>query len=192
MALSKLSMNLIFASIVAVLGLAATVAFYNTVRSARMVVTTAPPRLPDSPRPPDVPGEQAVLQQMIDRSPGDPDVLIRMADYYYDSGQYEKAADFYQRSLKIRYQNPNVETDLAICFHYLGQNDKSLETLDRVLAYNPGFLQARFNKGVVLIEGKKDLKGGIAIWEDLLRANPGYPHRAELEQRIEQLKSSSQ
>jgi len=62
--------------------------------------------------------------------------------------------------------------------------------LDNVLSYDPGFTQAKYNKGIVLIEGKKDVKGGISVWEDLLRSDPGYRQRAELEQRINQLKAS--
>jgi len=104
--------------------------------------------------------------------------------------QYDKAVAYYQQSLDLQPQNPNVETDLAACFHYLGQYDKSLEILNKVLGYRPGFPEAMFNKGIVLISGKKDVKGGISVWEDLLRLNPDYPRRAELQQNIDQLKSS--
>jgi hypothetical protein len=47
-----------------------------------------------------------------------------------------------------------------------------------------------FNKGVILADAKKDVKGAIILWEDLLRSNPNYAQRAELEQRIRQLKGS--
>jgi tetratricopeptide (TPR) repeat protein len=122
--------------------------------------------------------------------PQNPEYLTQIANLYYDIGQYDKSVDFYQRSLVLRPQDPNVETDLAACFHYLGQDDKALETLDRVLKYSPGFAQAMFNKGIVLIGGKKDIEGGIRVWEDLLRDNPNYPQKAELEQRINRLKGA--
>ena len=190
MALSKFSMNVIFASVVAVLGITAAVTIYNAVQPAEMATPQASQQLPEGHPPPGAAEEASVLLQMVEKSPEDPEALTQLANHYYDAGQYREAVEFYQRSLKVRPQDPNVETDLATCFHYLGENDKSLETLNRVLTYNPGFLQARLNKGIVLIEGKKDLKNGIAAWEELLRTNPGYPHRAELEQRIEQLKST--
>jgi cytochrome c-type biogenesis protein CcmH/NrfG len=84
-----------------------------------------------------------------------------------------------------------LETDLATCFHYLGQEDRALQILDNVLRYSPGFTQAKFNKGIVLIEGKKDVKNGVAVWEDLLRSDPNYSQREQLEQRIRQLKESA-
>jgi hypothetical protein len=44
---------------------------------------------------------------------------------------------------------------------------------------------------MVLINGKKDIKGGFSVWEDLLRTDPDFPHREELEQKIRQLKGSA-
>jgi tetratricopeptide (TPR) repeat protein len=113
-----------------------------------------------------------------------------LANLYYDNGEYEKAAAAYQESLNLHPQDPGVETDLATCYYNLGQEDKALEILDRVLKYRPGFSQAMFNKGIVLISGKKDIKGGIAIWEELLRLDPVFAQKAELEQKIHQLKAS--
>src|SRR6266581_1177257 len=56
--------------------------------------------------------------------------------------------------------------------------------------YRPHIAQALFNKGIVLHSGRNDLKGAIAAWEELLRTNPNLPQRADIEQRIEQLKAS--
>lgn len=131
------------------------------------------------------------LEQLFAENPGNPDYATQIANLRYDHGDYEKAAVYYQKSLNLRPQDPNVETDLATCYHYLGQNDKALETLDKVIKYRPGFSQAKYNKGMVLVNGKKDIKGGISVWEDLLRSDPGFPHREELEQKIRQLKGSA-
>jgi tetratricopeptide (TPR) repeat protein len=151
---------------------------------------TANTQLPDKQPPVDSAGRIAALEQLIAREPQNADYLAQTANLYYDLRQYDKAADYYQRSLNIRPRDPNVETDLATCFHYLGQDDKALEILNNVLSYNPRFVQAQFNKGIVLVEGKKDIKGGIAVWENLLRSEPAYSQKAELEQRIQQLKAS--
>jgi tetratricopeptide (TPR) repeat protein len=130
------------------------------------------------------------LEQMSSRDPQNPDYPAQIANIYYDAGDYGKAIEYYQRSLTLRPQDPNVETDLATCFHYLGQDDKALETLNKVLEYSPGFPQALFNKGIVLVNGKNDVRSAIEVWEDLLRLDPGFPRRAEVEQRISQLKAS--
>jgi tetratricopeptide (TPR) repeat protein len=191
MAMSRFSVNLMFGIIAAALGITAGTAIY--VNSNQPGVRDQPAdttRLPDNQPPVDSAGRIAALEQLIAREPQNADYPAQTANLYYDLGQYDKAANYYQRSLSIRPRDPNVETDLATCFHYLGQDDKALETLNNVLSYNPRFVQAKFNKGIVLVEGKKDIKGGIAVWEDLLRSEPAYSQKAELEQRIQQLKAS--
>jgi tetratricopeptide (TPR) repeat protein len=196
MVLSKFAINLVFASVVVALALTASTFVYLNSGGKAMApaeIRRSPESsLPENHPPVDAAEKLAALEQMSAKDPQNPDHQTQVANLYYDLGQYEKAADFYERSLKLRPKDPNVETDLAVCFHYLGQNDKALETLNEVLGYSPGFAQAMFNKGVVLASAKKDVKGAIIIWEDLLRSNPDYPQRSELEQRIHQLKGSVQ
>jgi len=191
MPLSRSSLNLVFAIVVVVLGSTAVVSIYQ--KTAVPEVRTPPAesgRLPANHPPLDVSGKIAALQQLSAREPQNAEYPVQIGNLYYDTGEYAKAAEFYQKSLGLRPNDPSVETDLASCYHYMGQDDKSLELLDRILGYSPGFSQAKFNKGVVLIEGKKDVQAGLAVWEELLRSDPGYSQRAELEQRIAHLKSS--
>jgi tetratricopeptide (TPR) repeat protein len=121
----------------------------------------------------------------------DPDRLAQMGNSYYDSGQFLKAIDYYRQSLSVRPRDPNVETDLAICYHNLGQEDRALEILNKVLEYSPGFAQAMYNKGIILIYGKQNVNDGIAAWEKLLQADPNSPHRLKIEETILQLSKSS-
>jgi tetratricopeptide (TPR) repeat protein len=193
MALKRFTINCIFASVVIALALVAGGFVYlNSDRPGIAPVETGNPTENSLPatRPPDDTAERlAALEQMSAKDPLNPDHQTQVANLYYDLGQYGKAAEYYERSLKLRPKDPNVETDLAVCFHYLGQSDKALETLDKVLGYSPGFAQAMFNKGVILANAKKDAKGALIVWENLLRTNPDYPQRAELEKRIRQLKA---
>lgn len=195
MTLSRFTINVIFACVVAALALTASMFVY--LNSDQRDITPAETRnspegtMPGSNPPIDAAERLVALEQMSAKDPQNPDHQTQVANLYYDLGQYEKAADFYERSLKLRPKDPNAETDLAVCLHYLGQNDKALETLDAVLGYSPGFVQAMFNKGIILASAKNDIKGAINAWEDLLRSNPNYPQRSELEQRIQQLKGSA-
>jgi len=132
----------------------------------------------------------AALEEMAAKDPQNADIRTQIGNIHYDLNQFEKAIEFYQQSLKIHPKDPNVETDLATCFHYLGQHDKALEIMDKVLSYSPNYSQAMFNKGIVLISGKKDIKAGIAVWEELLRLNPGFDRKADIEKTIRQLKAS--
>ncbi len=188
-------MNLLFALVIAALGLTAGASLFRN--QNRMPIHSPAAKgasgssLPENHPPLDSIKNLAALEQLSAKDPENADYLTQIANIYYDLGQYEKAADAYQRSLKMRPGDASAETDLASCFHYLGQNDRALETLNKVLAYRPDFAQALFNKGIVLISGKKDVRGGTAVWEELLRLDPDFSRKADLEQRINRLKASA-
>ncbi len=189
--------NLLFGGLVALLGGFPLVYSLFYLDGAPTIQSTATaslppghPGLPENHPPLDYAQELAALEERSRAEPQNPEYKTRIGNVYYDMEQYEKAIEAYQQSLALRPRSPSVETDLATCYHFLGDHDKALEILDKVLQYRPNFPQALFNKGIVLQSGKKDLKGAIAAWEELLRTNPKLPQRADLEQRIEQLRAS--
>jgi cytochrome c-type biogenesis protein CcmH/NrfG len=130
------------------------------------------------------------LEKLSLADPQNVDYRTEIGNIYYDLGRYQNALDAYEQSLKLKPQNPSVATDAATCYHNVGQDDKALELLDEVLQFSPGFSQALFNKGVILIKGKGNLAAGIAVWEELLRTNPDFSQRAELEEQIRQYHAS--
>jgi tetratricopeptide (TPR) repeat protein len=191
--LRKSAVDLLFGFIIAILAVAALYSAYAN-RNRPFILDAGPAMaenasLPEGHPPLDAAAQIQSLEDLSRKDPGNPDYRTQIGNAYYDLGQYQQAVVAYQESLKLKPQDPGVETDLGTCYHYLGQSDKALGVLDNVLKYNPSFPQALFNKGIVLLDGKKDAKGAIAVWEELLRANPGFPKRSEVEQRIRQLKS---
>jgi tetratricopeptide (TPR) repeat protein len=186
---SRFITNLVFACIVALLGLtAATYIFTPSKQPAPDQEATGSRKQETA----DITKRISDLERLAVENPQNPEYLTQIGNLYYDSGQYEKAVDYYRRSLSIHPQDPSVETDLATCYHYLGQEDKALEIMNKVLKYSPGFSQAMFNKGIVLIYGKKNANDGIAVWEDLLRSDPNSPHKAEIEEKIRNIRGSAQ
>ncbi len=133
----------------------------------------------------------SALVEATARDPQNADLKVRLANAYYDAGLYSEAVQAYEAAMTLKAQGPEVETDLATCYHYIGQHERALAMLDKVLASNPGFAQALFNKGVVLQAGKNDSQGAIAAWEELLRTNPNHPQRSVLERKIRDLRSAA-
>lgn len=194
MSSKKSRVNFIFACIVIVLGLTAVLAIYRNLNTPAgkpaAASETAAGQMPaDHPSPENVERLMALQQQIAD-DPQNTDYLTQIANLYYDLRKYDRAIEFYQQSLDIRPGEAGVETDMATSFHYLGQSDKALETLDKVLQYQPGFPQAMFNKGVILAHAKNDVQGAIKVWEDLLQTDPAFSQQADLQQMINQLKTA--
>ncbi len=197
MTVSKGSLNLVLGSIVLALAAVAAISMYQNwdlpvIRESPGSSVGADERLPENHPPIDTSSKLASLEQMSRNDPQNAELKTQIGNVYYDMGQYQKAADAYQESLNLRPRDPGVETDLATCYHELGQDNKALAIFDKVLEYQPNHPQALFNKGIVLQSGKKDFKGAVAAWEQLLKTSPNFPQRAELEQKINQLRASGQ
>jgi tetratricopeptide (TPR) repeat protein len=193
---SKRGVNAIFAVSVVLLTAAALAGMYANrnlpVIGEAPAVQAGPAaqgELPEGHPPVESGARIASMEQAIKADPANADLRTQLGNAYYDSRQYQKAIEAYAESLRLKPEDPHVETDMATSYHYLGQHDRALETFDRVLQRTPGFAQALFNKGVVLQVGKNDAAGAVAAWEELLRTNPSFPQKADLEDRIRRLKA---
>jgi cytochrome c-type biogenesis protein CcmH/NrfG len=138
---------------------------------------------------------QAALQQSVaplldavNRNPADYDALVRLGDLYYDGQQFPNAIQYYERALAIHPENPDVRTDLGTAYWYTGNADKALAEMETSLKYEPGHPQTLFNLGWIKWQGKADAKGAVEAWQKLLKANPDYPQKQQVEQYIAKAK----
>jgi cytochrome c-type biogenesis protein CcmH/NrfG len=138
---------------------------------------------------------QAALQQSVgplleavNSNPTDFDSLVKLGDLYYDGKQFPNAIQYYERALAIHPENPDVRTDLGTAYWYMGNADKALAEMETSLQYKPGHPQTLFNLGWVKWQGKADAKGAVAAWQKLLKTNPDYPQKQQVEQYIAKAK----
>ncbi len=130
--------------------------------------------------------DQAVgpLLATLKTSPDDFNAIVQLANLYYDGQQYPDAVKYYQRAVKIQPTNPDVLTDLGTSLWFLGDADGAIAEFQKALTYRPDHPGTLFNLGVVRWEGKLDPKGAVQAWEELLRRNPNYPRKQEVQEYI--------
>jgi len=132
--------------------------------------------------------QAAPLLSQLKPNPNDPALLAQVGNLYYDAQLFQDAIDYYTRSLQADPKNSNIRTDMATAYWYLGDPDRALTEYDRILKQEPNKINALLNRGVVRWQGKMDVKGAVADWETLLKADPSYPERPKVEQLIAQAK----
>jgi cytochrome c-type biogenesis protein CcmH/NrfG len=130
----------------------------------------------------------APLLEAVNKDPHDFDSLVKLASLYYDGQQFPNAIQYYERALAIHPDNPDVRTDMGTAYWYTGNAEKALAAMETSLKYRPGHPQTLFNLGWVRWQGKQDPKGAIEAWHQLLKANPDYPQKQQVEQYIAKAK----
>jgi cytochrome c-type biogenesis protein CcmH/NrfG len=130
----------------------------------------------------------APLLEAVNKNPKDYESLIQLGNVFYDGRQFPNAIQYYDRALAIHPENPDVRTDMGTAYWYTGNADKAVAAMETSLKYRPGHAQTLFNLGWVRWQGKQDPKGAIEAWQQLLKTNPDYPQKEQVEQYIAKAK----
>ncbi len=112
------------------------------------------------------------LELETQTNPDNDQAWVQLGHAYFDSEQFQKAITAYNKSLELLPGDTNVMTDLGVMYRRNGQPEIAIATFDKVLELDPGHEQARFNKGVVLLNDLNDKEGTIAEWKKLVEQNP--------------------
>ena len=130
----------------------------------------------------------APLLEAVNKNPNDYDSLVKLGNLFYDGQQFPSAIQYYERALAIHPEDPDVRTDMGTAYWYTGNAEKALAAMEASLKYRPGHPQTLFNLGWVRWQGKADPKGAIEAWQQLLKENPDYPQKQQVEQYIAKAK----
>src|ERR1022692_440063 len=128
------------------------------------------------------------LLAKLQSNPKDFETLRQLGNLYYDGQAFPQAIDYYNKALAILPKNPDVLTDLGTAYWYTGDADKALAEFDKSLAVRPNHPGTMFNEGIVMWQGKKDPKGAVVVWEQLLKTNPNHEQKDQVEMLIERAK----
>ena len=121
------------------------------------------------------------------KNPKDLEANIGLANLEFDSGQWDKAVEYYSRAIAIDPRNADVRVDRAIAYHATGKNDVAQKELLQVTRERPDHKNAWLNLGVVSRE-LGDRAQAIRAWERYLELDPQGEHAAGIRQEIESLK----
>lgn len=114
---------------------------------------------------------------------------IALANAYFDTENWKDAIIYYERSLRLEPNDPDVRTDLGTSYRNSGMPDRAIEEYRKVLKSNPAHENARYNLGIVYAYDKKNYVRAVEEWEELLRISPGFSHADVIRQAIKSFKS---
>ena len=121
-------------------------------------------------------------------NPKDFNTLTQLGNLYYDGQAYPQAIEYYGKALEVNPKDPDVITDLGTAYWYTGNPDKAIDEFQKSLSIRPNHPGTLFNLGIVKWQGKKDPNGAVVAWEQLLKSNPDYPQKDQVQMLIERAK----
>lgn len=113
-------------------------------------------------------------KRIIAEDPKNYEALVGLGNLYFDNKQYQEAVDYYRKALKINPNEPNVRTDMAICYFYLGLNDLAASELEKVISQYPDHAKAHYNLGIVYKRMGR-LREAVKQFDEFLQLVPYGP-----------------
>lgn len=125
-------------------------------------------------------------KRIIAEDPQNYEALVGLGNLYFDNQQYQQAVEYYRRALKINPDDPNVRTDLAICYTYLDLLDLAASELKQVIEKYPNHAQAHFNLAIVYQKmGRiKDAISELDTFMKLVPPGPEYQYALQLKNHL--------
>jgi tetratricopeptide (TPR) repeat protein len=146
--------------------------------------------LPDGHPPVDAVAAVKMLKDEAARSPRDPQPRLRLANFFYDQKQYDKAIEWYRLGLELDPGDVNARTDLGTAYFYLGRPQEARREYQKSLEADPRHEPTLFNLVVINLDGTHDLKAAQEALDRLEGLNPNYAGLETLKQRLEAARSS--
>ena len=135
--------------------------------------------------------QAAPLMEKLKADPNNADVLAAAGNVYYDAQQYPIAVDYYARALQRKPSDAAVRTDMGTGLWFMGEADRAIAEFEKALTYVPDNPNTLFNLGLVKWKGKKDGAGAAAAWDRLLKTDPNYEQKGQVEQLLAEVKSQA-
>jgi tetratricopeptide (TPR) repeat protein len=130
------------------------------------------------------------MKTVLEDDPHNDSLLTVIANCYFDLSQFDRAIEYYEKSLALNPDNPFVLTDCAVMYFQAKNSDKALEYLDKAISLKPDLAQAYFNKGLILMTAKDQPQNAMAVWQQYIDLAPESEQAKLMKKQIEAIESS--
>lgn len=124
------------------------------------------------------------LEQYLATNPDDAEATLQLANLSFDLRNWTRCAEMYRRYLELRPGDPDVLSDLGVCYREMGEAERALEVFDRAQEIEPDHWQSRFNEVVVLAFDRRDFDAAERVLDELRAIQPGNPDVEALAEEV--------
>lgn len=113
-------------------------------------------------------------KKKIEQEPNDVQALVGLADANFMIQRFEMSQEYYARALKTDPKNIKARLSLSNCYIFMQKPDEAIKELDQILAMQKDYPEALFNKGLILLQSKRDPVGAKQVWTELISTHPDH------------------
>ena len=127
------------------------------------------------------------LEEILAREPQNYEAIVELAGLQYDLGRLAPAIDLYERARGIRDDNPDLLTDLGICYREMDQSKRAVALFERAAELSARHWQSRYNAAVVRLFDLNDPAGALKVvrrLHALKDSNPDIPDLSGIEAEV--------
>lgn len=130
------------------------------------------------------------LQSILARDPRNAPALVKLANLFHDAEMWTQAIAHYERAIEEVPADPDVLTDLGICYRGNRQFELALESFAKAHKADPRHWKALFNTAIVagFDLGRLD-EADLAI-SKLEQVNPSAPNLEQMKQDLARVRAS--
>jgi tetratricopeptide (TPR) repeat protein len=131
----------------------------------------------------------AELKKNVEKDPQNPRVLTALGNAYYDRGDWEHAADAYERARRRSASDANLLSDLGVAYRNQGEFKRAAAMFRKAREVNPDHWQSLLN--LVLLEAfdRRDASAAQREFDELKRRFPEIPNLDRLQQQIAKIRA---
>ena len=131
----------------------------------------------------DVQAKLQAIDEAIKTNPGQTELYVQAGNILFDQELNEQAITYYEQALEIGGENPDILTDVGICYRRLGQPEKAVEYFQKARSADPEHALSVLNLGIVLFHDLQDKKKALDAWREYLALDP-QGQRADMIRKV--------
>ncbi|HUL58556.1 MAG TPA: tetratricopeptide repeat protein [Anaeromyxobacteraceae bacterium] len=128
-----------------------------------------------------------MAEQAVRQDPKNVRAWVQLGNDYFDTQQFQKSVDAYQKALDLDPRNPDVLTDQGVMYRALGQFPKAVENFKKAQQVDPKHQQSLWNLGVVYAHDLHQPKLAREAWTRMLALEPSGPQSAQVREALADL-----
>ena len=136
----------------------------------------------------DIMKEIESLKALVQKDQSNYEALVRLGNLYFDAVKFPQASEYYSKAIAINDSDPNVITDLGICYRNSGDPKKAIELFEKAARKNPSHWQSYYNIVIVSLNDLQDIAAAEKAFQELEKIKPDMEGIEMMRKQIEMLK----